>query len=237
MGLKSDIAAYAAEAVQSKYEVTDAREVPSRASVTFGPTARKLFVRALYIDLRRSRDMLADFNKMMSLRAHKAFLYAVAKCVRAEGGEPRSFGGDSVLAFFPGDTAESAQQAVRAAMKIHFSLEQVVNPVLKAQYDHTLDFGIGVGQGTIYVGKSGIPGDQDFQDLIWMGWPVYRAVEFGEAASKPSCIWISDNVWKSIASAPALTVSNGSQIWSQGTVRTASGQYAVYKTEYHCRVN
>lgn len=232
MSLKDEIAGYVNEAINTKYEVEDAYKVPSRSSLTFGSTAKKLFVRAVYIDLRRSRQLLSEHNKLMSLRAHKAFLYAVAKTMRSEGGEPRSFNGDSILTFFPGSNNDVAKQAVRAAMKTRYAIDKIVNPVLNERYNYTLDYGMGIGQGDIYVGKSGVAGDEDFQDLVWIGWSVYHAVEYGEAASKPKALWISMNVWNSIKDDPSLTHSNNESMWESAIVNLPNGSFTVYKTSY-----
>ncbi len=166
------------------------------------------------------------------MRTHKAFIYAAAKCVRAESGEPRSFAGDSILSFFPGSGEEPAKHAVRAAMKIKWALEEIINPVLIRDYKGKLDFGIGIAQGEIQVGKSGIAGDEDFQDLVWIGWPVYRAVEFGERASRPRAIWISNHVWKSISGDSNMTHSAGKPMWIREEETLPEGTFTVHKTSY-----
>lgn len=237
MSLKDEITQYIEEAINTNYTVDDAYEVPSRDSLTFGATAKKLFVRAIYIDLRRSRKLLSENNKLMSLRAHKAFLYAVAKCMRAENGEPRSFNGDSVLTFFPGRDKNIAKQAVRAAMKTRYAIDDFINPSFSERYGYTLDYGIGIAQGDVYVGKSGVAGDEDFQDLIWIGWSVYHAVEYGESASKPKALWISKNVWNSINDDHSLTHSDGVPMWEEVTQSLSIGSFTVYRTSYRWTIN
>lgn len=128
MSLKDDIESRASEVIEESYEVTDAIVTPTRESVTFGATAKKFFARVLYIDLRGSQQLLFDHQHITVLKAHKAFLYAVAKCIRAEGGEPRSFSGDSILAFWAGSDSEVAKKAVRAAMKARYAIDKIVNP-------------------------------------------------------------------------------------------------------------
>lgn len=232
MGLREEIAARTAEIFTAKYNVSESETIPRRTALTFGSTAKKIWARVLYIDLRRSRQLLSDHTHRMALRAHKAFLYATAKCVRAESGEPRSFGGDSVLSFFAGRGSDTAKRAVRAAMKTRWALDKIVNPALKRDYDSTLDFGIGVAQGEIHVGKSGIAGDEEFQDLVWIGWPVYLAVEYGEKASKPYAVWISDNIWKAIEDDPNMTHSKGESMWIWADETLPNGSFRVYKTSY-----
>jgi class 3 adenylate cyclase len=232
MALRDDIADFAQDVIETEYEITDAYQVPFRSGVTFGPTARKLFARVVYIDLRGSTRLLTEGDQLISLRAHKAFLYAVARCMRAEGGEPRGFAGDSVLGFFPGRDKDVACRAVRAAMKIRSAIDDVINPILVNELGHILDYGIGIGQGDVLVGKSGMSGEEDFQDLVWIGYAVYRAVEFGQRASKPSALWISEHVRKSINHDSSLTHDDDEPMWEKAVEPLPSAKVTVYKTAY-----
>lgn len=238
MGLKTDIDTRVASLIGENYTVGDALVVPSRPSVTFGSTAKKLFARVLYIDLRGSRQLLSDHQHLTVLKAHKAFLFAATKCIRAEGGEPRSFNGDSVLAFWPGQGDTNAKKAVRAAMKTRWAMDEIVNPKLRTKYSDELDFGMGIGQSDIYVGKSGIAGDENFQDLIWIGWSVYHAVSYGDKAKKPNAIWISKNIFSSIEDDNSLIMGNdGKNMWVYADETFPIGTFRVYKTSYHWSIS
>jgi len=234
MGLKDDIESRVSEVIDESYDTTDARVTPSRGSVTFGATAKKFFARVLYIDLRGSQQLLSDHQHITVLKAHKAFVYGAAKCIRAEGGDPRSFSGDSVLAFWSGSGNDVAKKAVRTAMKIRYAIDEIINPKLMEKYSDSLDFGIGVAQGAIHVGKSGVAGDADFQDLIWIGWPVYHAVRYGDKAKKPKAIWISKNIWAAIKDDTKMTVGgDGKNMWTYNDETFSFGTVRVYKTS--CR--
>ena len=233
MGLKNDIESRVSEVIDDSYEITDARVTPSRESVTFGTTAKKFFARVLYIDLRGSQQLLSDHQHITVLKAHKAFVYAVAKCIRAEGGDPRSFNGDSVLAFWAGSGDAVAKKAVRAAMKTRYAIDEIINPKIESKYSDSLDFGIGIAQGDIYVGKSGVAGDADFQDLIWIGWPIYHAVRYGDKAKKPKAIWISKNIWASIKDDENMTIGGDEkEMWTYDDESFSFGTVRVYKTSY-----
>lgn len=238
MGLKDDIESRISTVIDEKYNVTDARVTPTRDSVTFGSTAKKFFARVLYIDLRGSQQLLSDHQHITVLKAHKAFVYAAAKCIRAEGGDPRSFNGDSILAFWAGKGDDVAKKCVRSAMKIRYAIDEIVNPKLKSKYSDTLNFGIGVAQGDLYVGKSGVAGDADFQDLIWIGWPVYHAVRYGDKAKKPKAIWISKNIWAAIKDDESMTIGgNGKEMWTFNDENFSFGTVRVYKTSYRWSIS
>ena len=78
-------------------------------------------------------------------------------------------------------------------MKIGFVNK--INDILKNNDKNKIDFGIGIAQGDVMVAKSGKAGDDKTkQDLVWIGIPVYVAVELSEYGKSSENIWISDNV-------------------------------------------
>lgn len=222
--------------MNSSYDITDANVVPDKKSLTFGAKAKKLkHAIVLYTDLRDSRSILSDNSHLLTCRAHKSFLYAVAKCINNEGGHLRSFNGDSVLAFFNGD--DSAKRAVRSAMKIKYAVLKIINPILEKKNKKKLNFGIGVAQGEILIVKSGIPGNEIYQDLIWVGWPTYHAFEYGDKAKSPKNIWISKNVYNSIKDDKTMTHSDNEDMWVYNDTHSFSfGNVRVYKTSYYWNI-
>lgn len=65
MGLKEDIVGYVGNVVDVSYDISDAYSVPSRESLTFRPAAKKIYVRALYIDLRKSKWLLGEYERSL----------------------------------------------------------------------------------------------------------------------------------------------------------------------------
>ncbi len=232
MSLKDDIEKQVKTYIHSQYNVSKSNVVPKRSHLTFGPSAKEMWARVLYIDLRKSRQILAERNDLVSIKTHKSFLYAVSKCIRVEDGELRSFNGDSILSFFIGDKIDSARRSVRAAMKVKYVLEEFVNPRLEKAFGKVIDFGIGIAQGEILVAKSGISGDEDYQDLVWIGWPVYYAVGYGETVSRPKSICISKNVYNSIIEDRDMTHSNSEPMWEEGEIELKNGTFTIYRTSY-----
>jgi len=233
MSLKEEIIQKVKDYMTSQYEVTDANVVPDKQSISFGAKAKKMkHAIVLYADLRDSRGILSDNSHILACRAHKAFLYAASKCIRNESGELRSFNGDSVLAFFMGEDA--AKRAVRSAMKIKCAVITIINPILEEKEKKKLNFGIGIGQGEIMVVKSGVHGEEIYQDLIWIGWPTYHAFEYGNMAKSPRNIWISKNIWNAIKDDNSMIYSNGENMWVYSDDHEFSfGKVRVYKTSYY----
>ncbi len=234
MSLKGEIKERVDAYLYSEYEITKANVIPDKKSIAFGAKAKEMFARILFIDIRGSRKILSETDDPLeSCRAHKAFLYAASKCIRNEDGQIRSFSGDSIIAFFMGDGDESAKRAVRAAMKIKYAMQEIINPMLEDKDQAELDFGIGIAQGTFTVVKSGMAGDEMYQDLIWICWATYYAVECGDKAQTPYNIWISERVFNAIKSDKSLRYnSKGDTMWSYDDVKLSFGTHKIYKTSY-----
>lgn len=239
MTLKEDVANQINIIFDTNYDIATGTVVPSLDSLTFGATAKEVWMQVLYIDMRGSKKLLDSHKQLSVLKAHKAFLYSIVKTIRFESGHPRSFNGDSVLAFWPIENpiSISGAKAVRSAMKIKWLIQEIINPKMQQKYGETLDFGIGVSQGTILVGKSGIGGDSNFQDLIWLGYGTYEAHCFGETARNPNNIWISEGVWDDIKNNNEMVYSSGTNMWTKCSEKLSIGYTTFYKTSYRWIVN
>ncbi len=224
------------------YTQEDTRVVPKRTDLTFGNTTKKIgHAVVVYVDMRKSRKILSDASTFWSVKIHRAFLLALTHCVEYRDGHMRSFNGDGIMAFFVGENA--ASKAVRAAMETKgFVLE--MNKLLEAANKNPLDFGIGIAQGDIMVAKSGKAGD-DFtkQDLIWVGLPVYLAVELSALGENPNNIWISHHVRSTIGKQDYLAVvytdaTKKTSMWEQHKKHLKSvGEYDVRSTGYSYKVS
>lgn len=215
------------------YNRDDTRIVPKRTDLTFGNTLKRMpHAVVFYVDMRSSRKVLKDSTEFISAKAHKGFLQAIVYCVENSDGHFRSFNGDGALAFFVGSNA--ASRAVRAALDLRAYVRQI-NEVLSTK-NTSIDFGLGLGQGKVYVVKSGKRGDDATkQELVWIGLPVYVAVELSDLAGGPNNIWISHHIRSALDTEDHLNVvsSGGKSIWTRTTKTLDSvGSYDVRYTSY-----
>jgi len=227
------------EYLNASYVQEETRIVPKRTDLTFGNTVKKMsFAVVLYVDMRKSRKILSDATTFWSVKIHRAFLLALTHCVEKRDGHMRSFNGDGIMAFFVGENASS--RAVRAAMDTKgFVLE--LNQSLESKGLNPIDFGIGIAQGEVKVAKSGKAGDDlTKQDLIWVGLPVYLAVELSDYARSSYNIWISNNVRTSIGKQDYLGVvydSDGNSKWVKEKRKFKSvGEKEVRATSWYYNV-
>lgn len=227
------------EYLNQSYTKEETRVVPKRTALTFGNTIKIMpHTVVLYVDMRKSKKILSDATTFWSVKIHKSFLLALTHCVEKREGHMRSFNGDGIMAFFVGENA--ASRAVRAAMDTKgYILE--LNKELKKSEKNTIDFGIGIGQGKIQVAKSGKAGDDlTKQDLIWVGLPVYVAVELSEFGKNLYNIWISPNVRTSIGKEDYLKVTyddDGNSKWYKEKKKLKSvGEYEVRYTSWYFNI-
>lgn len=223
--------------LNDSYTKEDTKNVPKKNDLTFGNTLKRMtHVVVFYVDMRGSRKIIQDATSFMSVKVHRAFLQAITYCVEKNGGHFRSFNGDGALAFFVGDN--DATDAVKAAMQLKKYVMEI-NKIVEDKVSKKVDFGVGIGQGPVYVAKSGKRGDDSTkQDLVWVGLPVYVAVELSDFAKTGNNIWISGAVKSSIDKdgdkSILLDTDKNASIWKKEAKDLKSlGASTVYKTSYY----
>lgn len=226
--------------LNDSYTKEDTGKVPKKNDLTFGNTLKKMtHAVVFYVDMRGSRKIIQDATSFMSVKVHRAFLQAITYCVETNGGHFRSFNGDGALAFFVGDN--DATDAVRAAMQLKKYVMEI-NKIVENKVSKKVDFGVGIGQGAVYVAKSGKRGDDSTkQDLVWVGLPVYVAVELSDFARSTYNVWISGAVKSSLDKDANSSVlfddDTGSSIWKKESKELKSiGLATVYRTSYYFKL-
>ena len=206
------------------------------SEITFGLTAKRFKNVCFYIDMRGSTAILEKHNANVVIKIHKAFFITILKIVKDNGGEIRSFNGDSVLAFFLGDNSNTIEAAVKSAMQISFMLinaEDSLKSKVLDQYQTTIDIGIGLDFGTTYVAKIG-QRDINSRDLIWIGSNVNHSVKISDERESPDNIGITRRLYDKLPD--WLKYSNGKNIWSRLGYEYNGFQEEVFVTNYHCEV-
>ncbi len=229
---------YIESLLTESYSQEETSVIPKRNDLTFGNTIKKIkHAVILYIDMRGSRKIIQDATTFWSIKTHRAFLQAIIYCVENREGHFRSFNGDGALAFFVGENA--ASRAVRTALDIKAYVRKI-NETLLISIDKEIDFGIGIAQGGVSVAKSGNKGDDATkQDLVWVGLPVYLAVELSDYGRSPNNIWISPNVRSAIGKQDCLNVvyNGNDSIWMKVSKKFKSvGEYEVRYTSYYSTI-
>lgn len=201
------------------YEIVETDKIPSPEQVAFGKKAYKIKLTVLCIDLRKSTDLLKVHDKETCGKIHKSYLTIVSRIIKENGGEIRSFNGDSILSFWPADLKADLENAVRAAMIIKWALD--VRYTKNFEKYSKLDFGIGVDWGDVYIVRAGLPRNDNNNDLVFLGMCVNFASAIANQAHGPHHIEISPKTYSNL-SQDLIFGNDGSnvkrQMWTDGTV-------------------
>lgn len=243
MSLKSDIIAKAKEIESTQFIVDSTTTIPtiSNSKLTFGCTGLEFNATVLYIDMRGSTSVLNTHRKRVVAKIHMLYYHAIVKIAKATYGEIRSFNGDSLLVFYPGNTKQSISNAVCAAMQMKYAIKELLNENLKHYSD--IDFGIGIDYGSILATKVGVGGTDETKDLIWIGNAVNKATKISDKCKSNYNIGISkivyDNILDYIKYTKRNTVFgiNNESIWLNSSFSYNEKWETFYTTTYHYTIN
>lgn len=207
------------------------------SSLTFGLTAKRFKNVCFYIDMRGSTAILEKHNASVVIKIHKAFFITILKIVKNNGGEIRSFNGDSVLAFFPGDNSDTIEAAVKSAMQLSYVLinaEESLKTKVYSKYETQIDIGIGLDLGTTYVAKIG-QRDINSKDLIWIGSNVNRSVKISDGRENPESIGITRRLYDKLPNSIKYHRSNN--MWFKLGYDYNGSQEEVWVTSYYWSID
>lgn len=159
------------EAVEKIFKETwttrDGQKVPESEDLGLGNDAVKLDGTVLYADLDESTNLVDNYDPEFAAEIYKAYLSCAAKVIRSEGGEITSYDGDRIMAVYIGDSKNTA--AARSALKINYTVTEIINPLIKKHYPTTsyqVKQVVGIDTSDLFIARTGIRGSND---LVWVG--------------------------------------------------------------------
>jgi class 3 adenylate cyclase len=214
------------------WSVRDGQVVPDSEDLKLGNDAVKLDGTVLYADLDGSTDMVNNYKPEFAAEIYKSYLHCAAKIIRDEGGSITAYDGDRIMAVFIGNSKNNS--AARAALKINFSVSQVINPAIKAQYPKTtftLKQCVGIDSSSLFVARTGIRGAND---LVWVGRAAnYAAKMCSMPEGNPSPSVITEDVYNRIEKSLKVS-SDGRSMWSRD--HWGERGIAIYRSNWWWRV-
>lgn len=215
------------------YQIIETENIPSPENVGFGKKAYKIQLTSFCIDLRKSTELLRIHDKETCGKIHKSYLTIASKIITENGGQIRSFNGDSVLAFWPAKYKWQVNAAVRAAFQLKWALNTKFSKYFE---DYSkLDFGIGIDFGDVYIVKAGLPQNDNNNDLVFLGMCVNYSSMIANQAYGPNHIEISSDVYTNLEEDLLIGVSGGfkTNMWTNGSIKWKNRTWSTKCTTWH----
>ena len=143
------------------------RKVPEPKDLGLGNNAVELDGTVLYADLDDSTNLVDSYPPKFAAKIYKAYLSCAAKIIRSEDGVITSYDGDRIMAVYIGD--EKDTRAARSALKINYTVTEIINPILKKCHPKTkyrVKQVVGIDTSKLFVARTGI---RKSNDLVWIG--------------------------------------------------------------------
>lgn len=238
MGLKDDISNAVNSILDGSMNVDEIDFVPdiNTNGLTFGLTGKRFKNVCLFIDMRGSTAILEKHNANTVIKIHKAFFITIVKIVRFYDGEVRSFNGDSILAFYPGDNSTAIENAVKSAMQLKYLLlidENSLKSKVYKRYETNIDIGIGLDIGSTTASKVGQSGYNN-QDLIWIGSNVNRSVKISDDRCSNYNIGISKRLYDRLPN--SVKYCKSKDMWNCTKFNYNNNSEYIYITSYYWRL-
>ena len=238
MGYIKDLEYSVIDYMNGDYEIIETETLPTPENVSFGKKAYKIKLTAFCIDLRKSTDLLRIHDKETCGKIHKSYLAIASKIIIENGGQPRSFNGDSVLAFWPAKWQSDISDAVRAAMQLKWALDIKFSKYFE-QYAK-IDFGIGVDWGDVYVVKAGLPRNDNNNDLVFLGMCVNFANMIANQACASNHVEISALTYSNLSDTLLCGTNNNGvkqNMWTDGNVKWKGKDWSTKCTSWHWKLD
>lgn len=183
----------------------------------------------LYADLSGSTAMVDNKTWQFSAEIYKTYLACAAIIIKAEGGVITAYDGDRIMAVFLGNYKNTS--AVKAAMKIHYAVIEIINPALKSQYPNdsfVVRHSIGIDTSPLRAARIGVRNDND---LVWIGRAANYAAKL--ASEDGDYLLITEDVFN--VCNEQVKNHEGNSIW-QKKHWTTMNNMAVYNSNWRYRI-
>lgn len=213
------------------WNTREGRKVPESDEVALGNEAVKLDGTVLYADLDASTNLVDSYKPGFAAKIYKAYLSCAAKVIKSEGGVITSYDGDRIMAVYIGDSKNSS--AAQSALKINYTVTQIINPLIKKHYPTTnyrVKQVVGVDSSQLFIARTGIRGSND---LVWVGRAAnYAAKLCSLSPNYPSRV--TEAVYNKLNDSAKYS-SDGKSMWEAATWNDMNGM-KVYQSTWWRKV-
>ena len=230
MGLGLDLRTAVAKTFREMWHDRNGTVVPDDSSVTLGNDAVKLTGTVLYADLAESTGLVDLFTPQFAAEIYKTYLLCAGRIIRDEGGTITAYDGDRIMAVFIGGSKNTS--AVRAALKINFSVSEIIMPLKNKQYEsnaYELKQVVGIDTSDLLVAKTGVRGAND---LVWVGRAANHAAKL-TAMSDAYSTYITSDVFEAMSQ--DVKVTDGRAMWEPAYWSTFYNSI-IYRSNWWWRI-
>jgi class 3 adenylate cyclase len=231
MSLGDDLKSEVGAIFRNLWTQRDGYTVPESSDLALGNDAVKLDATVLYADLADSTRLVDTETASFAAEVYKAFLHCAAKIIRSEGGEITAYDGDRVMAVFLGRAKNTS--AARAALKINWARENVINPGITSVYStktYRVKHVTAVDTSRVFVARTGIRGAND---LVWVGRAANHAAKMAALPSDYASR-ISAEVYNNMDSSSKHASGSGANMWEETTWTDAKANISrtIYRSNW-----
>lgn len=233
MALSDEITTAVRIVVDTPFITRNGQVVPETESVALQDGAVKVDATYVYADLADSSKAAQTLNQDVTAKIIRSYLNAATRTLSHYGGAIRSFDGDRVMAIFIGNPKNN--NAVRAALALNWSVEQVIKPKLTQKWPTlwtywTLKHGVGIATGNALIVRGGV---RDNNDLVSIGEAPNVAAKLSELRDTPAT-YITQTVYDQLNDPQKLSGDRTRNMWTnQGTQSIGGKTFAVLGSAWY----
>ncbi|MFH8470640.1 adenylate/guanylate cyclase domain-containing protein [Streptomyces sp. NPDC017991] len=219
--------------VGKPWSIRNGNVVPGTDDVgLYNNDAVKLDAVYLYADLLGSTKLAREFTPHVAGKVIRASLRTASTIIKACEGEIRSYDGDRVMGIFIGGSKNT--NAARAALRINYAMEEIVQPALYAKLPTLERDGyiprmcVGIASGEAFISRAGVRGSSD---LVSIGRAPNVAAKLSDIRQPGRYrTYITAQVYNRLQD--KVKVSKGTNIWNSYRDAVGGEQMTIYRSTY-----
>jgi class 3 adenylate cyclase len=227
VSLGSDIKSEVAAIFRAQWTERDGNVVPEDESIKLTNDGLNVEATVLYADMADSTHLVAGQTKTFAAEIYKTFLHAAAKIIRNEGGTITAYDGDRIMAVYLGNNKNTS--AVTSALKIHYAVDSIIAPAIKAQYQqqtYVPQHVVGIDTSKLFVARTGVRGAND---LVWVGRAANYAAKLATLPHEHPT-WITEEVYNNMHQSVKFT--DGREMW-EAMDWNAMNKKRIYRSNWY----
>jgi class 3 adenylate cyclase len=227
VSLGSDIRSEVAAIFRAQWTERDGNVVPEDDGIQLSNDGVNVDATVLYADIADSTHLVAGQSKFFAAEIYKTFLHAAAKIIRDVGGTITAYDGDRIMAVYLGNRKNT--NAVTTALRIHYAVDSIIGPAIKAQYQrqtYVPHHVVGIDTSKLFVARTGVRGAND---LVWVGRAANYAAKLATLPHEYPT-WITEEVYNAMNESVKFT--NGQAMW-EAMDWNAMSKKRIYRSNWY----